>query len=969
MPLEGFSNVAAPPQTPTLPQNPIPVSFSGFSGLNTKASQQGIEDQQMFVCDGLMPLGENNLRSLYGLGAAIYTAPLGKTIKSFNFNNIGATPYCIVCLSDGSLVAVNMNTFAASTIAAAGTITSFPPDFNQWGSQYVIIVSAQMNGYFLWDGINIYKAGTLSPQVDILDGGSNYTSSPTITTASGTQASGDILFAANPSPGDTITLNGVVITFVAGSPVGNQVQIAPFLTLTIGLNLINFLNGTTNPALTVASYTPVNVGPNVQLNIVYNSGGPGGNSYTLAASAATPSGPSLTGGTGGGGIGATFSGTVQNGVLTAITVSNPGHGYVLSDIPVLTITGGGSDDMASATANVSATSVGVQAISVIAGGHGYTSSAYAFVSDATGTGAQLSLIGNNGVVTGVNVLNPGFGYSLSAVAKVSDTGSTPGSGASLHTQLAKGQVIGATVVTSGTNYITPPTLTVIGDGTGAQAIATIGLGGQVSAIQIINPGLGYTAAQIQFQGGNNAASATASIMPFGVSGTTCETYQSRVWVGNGHVGQVSAPGSPSDFTAGDGSAAFTNTNSFQQYSYIQFSQSNGFLYLFSDSSLDYVSGVQTAGNPAVTTFNNLNVDPQIGTPWHGTVQEFGRDLVFANPVGVHVSYGGAVTKVSDALDGIYTSVPQPNWPAGFSPSAAVANIFGIKVYILTMPILDQVTGQQVIKLLMWDGKRWWTSPQEGLTVPFIATQKVNSQLTTYCSATGAAIAPMFAALKEDLMRYLYSKLWDAPGVFTTKMMRQIHGLLNVNYLDPAGANASGSIVFNSNPVNNQVVTLNGYTFTFVAGAPGLNQVQIGPSTAITIGLNLLPLLQGSTDPRLSVATYSVAGGPSVVALDIAYDLPGSVGNNYTLAGTGAITPSGATLSGGADGPYIWVAAVTENGIGAEVQLTMTKTGPATFGPVPVVQKGKLMGVRFRTSMADIQLNSITLIDQVQQSDV
>lgn len=963
---QSYSPVARPPSTPGFPQNPIPTVFQGFEGLNTKASQQGIKDQEMFVCDGFMPLGPNNLRSLRGLGTAIYTASGGRTIKNFSFNNLGSAPLCIVCLSDGSLQQVNLNTLNTTQIAAGGTITTFPPDYNQWAGLYIIIVSAQTNGYFLWDGNSLFKAGTLSPQVVITDAGTGYTSQPTITAGSGVAATGNVLFSLNPSNGDTLTLNGVVITFVSGAPTGNQVHIDVSIGLTIGLNLINFLTASTNPLLTVASYTPVNVGPDVRLDIVYNSGGTIGNSYTLAASVAVPSAGTLTGGTGNTGIGASFSATVINGSLTTIHVENPGHGFAIGDAPVLTITGGGSDDMASGTLSISPLS-GIASVVVTNGGSKYSALASAFASGGGGAGATFTLVGNSGVITGISVLNPGTGYTSTPVMKVTDVAGSSGSGATATAVLSAGQIGSASVISGGSGYTTPPTLTVIGDGSGASLIANLS-GSAVASISIVSAGVGYTQAQVQFTGGNRGAAAVAELMPYGVQGTTVETYQGRVWVGNGRVGQVSAAGSPSDFTAEDGAAAFQSTDSFLRETYVQFTQSNGFLYLFADSSLNYISGVATSGNPPVTTFNNLNVDPQIGTPWHGTVQPFGRDLVFANPVGVFVSYGGAVTKVSDALDGIYNSVPQSSWPAGFTPSAAVMTIFGIRCYILTMPIINQVTGNQVVTCLMWDGRRWWTSPQEGMTNPFVASQDFNSVLTAYCSPSGTTIRPMFTALSELFMRYLYSKLWDNPGVFTTKVQRQSFGIINVNYLDPSGTSASGAVFFPANPSPGDTIRLNSVLITFVASGASGNQINIDATAGITIGVNLLTFLTGSVNPLLTVATYSIGGGPASVTLFIAYNTPGSVGNTYGLAASAA-TPTGSSLTGGSDGPVVWLANITENGIGSEVSVPVSKTGPFVLGPVPVVAAGRLMGVRFRTAMADIQINAITLINQIQQTNI
>ena len=111
-----------------------------------------------------------------------------------------------------------------------------------------------------------------------------------------TQATGYIQFTANPSPGDTITLNGVIWTFVNTAPVGNQTLIqgtAGFTIVQLGLDLL----ASTNPLLTVAAYIG-NIGPPVRLNISFKNPGTVGNSFSLASSSAngTPSGATLAGG-------------------------------------------------------------------------------------------------------------------------------------------------------------------------------------------------------------------------------------------------------------------------------------------------------------------------------------------------------------------------------------------------------------------------------------------------------------------------------------------------------------------------------------------------------------------------------------------------------------------------------------------------------------------------------------------------
>jgi hypothetical protein len=115
-----------------------------------------------------------------------------------------------------------------------------------------------------------------------------------------TNASGFIEIIANPEnymqnvqPQNTVTVNGVVITFVSSSPIGNQVLIGATAAAT-AVNLGAFLTASSNVSLQAASYS---VDSNV-VSITAVALGTAGNSFTLASygAAITLSGATLTGG-------------------------------------------------------------------------------------------------------------------------------------------------------------------------------------------------------------------------------------------------------------------------------------------------------------------------------------------------------------------------------------------------------------------------------------------------------------------------------------------------------------------------------------------------------------------------------------------------------------------------------------------------------------------------------------------------
>ena len=185
---QGVSNPAEARPVPGFPTDAGLIVFEQFTTLNTKSLRPAIKDEEMSWCDGFMPIGANNLRALYDVGDKLYSAPDGVTVAYFNFWNIKTTPYCIVIESDGSIVAINTNTAMATTIEPAGTIlnpSSASVDTANWGSQYILIVANQDNGYWIWDGSVMYTSGSLAPVVEITNGGTGYADSFDVTFSGG----------------------------------------------------------------------------------------------------------------------------------------------------------------------------------------------------------------------------------------------------------------------------------------------------------------------------------------------------------------------------------------------------------------------------------------------------------------------------------------------------------------------------------------------------------------------------------------------------------------------------------------------------------------------------------------------------------------------------------------------------------------------------------------------------------------
>ena len=231
----------------------------------------------------------------------------------------------------------------------------------------------------------------------------------------------------------------------------------------------------------------------------------------------------------GDGTGATATASVgAEGVITDITVTNPGSGYSTATV---SFTGSGSGATAAAVINNSGV---VNAVNVDAGGAGYTAPV-ATITGGGGTGAMATIYGGvdavtiidpgtpgyrfptvdfdmpdgpngvkaiahalvdaNGVITEIVVDQPGSGYSYAPNVVIRDgTLFDPildgGSGATATTTLT---VQNVTMDTLGSGYTSAPTVDFtdsVGSGSGALATAVTN-GGAITDIVIGSQGAGY----------------------------------------------------------------------------------------------------------------------------------------------------------------------------------------------------------------------------------------------------------------------------------------------------------------------------------------------------------------------------------------------------------------------------------------------------------------------------------------------
>lgn len=192
----------------------------------------------------------------------------------------------------------------------------------------------------------------------------------------------------------------------------------------------------------------------------------------------------------------------------------------------------------------------VQSITVTNAGSGYTTIPTISISlpdDTGGIPATAALRMTGGGVTGVTVTSGGAGYTSATVtfsAPQNPNGTVP----TAHAVISGGAITGIVIDTAGSGYITPPTVTIAGNGGGA-LVGTVSISSfGVDFITITNPGSGYVnppLVTISAPVSGTPATATSTITITGVKINNTNDYLQSFSDGQGVYGEFAAryPGS------------------------------------------------------------------------------------------------------------------------------------------------------------------------------------------------------------------------------------------------------------------------------------------------------------------------------------------------------------------------------------------------------------------------------------------
>lgn len=165
---------ANPPELSTLEK---------WEGVNQQVPRQSIGDNEAWWNENLFPIAPGSLRSCWGPGPALYTAPPGISILRIFFGFYGnQTPpngipppgrMAWLFLSDGSITELDLDTLATTNLPN----TWQPIDPYYWASAKVWrprfigntagevggVLFGSPLGLFAWDGTNLYRPGDPAP--------------------------------------------------------------------------------------------------------------------------------------------------------------------------------------------------------------------------------------------------------------------------------------------------------------------------------------------------------------------------------------------------------------------------------------------------------------------------------------------------------------------------------------------------------------------------------------------------------------------------------------------------------------------------------------------------------------------------------------------------------------------------------------------------------------------------------------
>ena len=456
------------------------------------------------------------------------------------------------------------------------------------------------------------------------------------------------------------------------------------------------------------------------------------------------------------GIQATVVASISNAAstITNISITSGGTGY--TQFPTVTIAPPSNPYGVQAQAVVtSITSSAITSIQITNPGYGYTTAPA--ITFSSGAATATAVVGS-GLVTSLSVTNAGSGYTSAPTLSFTGGGGTGAAAVAGPLTFATG-TIGVLVATSGTGYASAPTVIFTGGGYTTIAVATaIVFGGIVTGIIVTDPGAGYTSAPaVSFSGGSPTTAATATALLTSQTLSDVAGFQGRVWLSQGRTVFYSAAGEYNDFVSvSAGNIQITDDTLHSNIAALI--SANNFLYVFGDDSINVFSDVRVTST-GITLFTNTNVSASNGSVYYDGIFAYFRSLLFINDYGIFALIGATVSKISDALDGIF---PLIDFTQPISGGQVLIN--NILCAAFNVYYNDPVQGARPIQLVFFD-KKWFVTSQGTIkrSLPVITAKK----LYLYGTA-GTNLVSLYTNATANVSTTITSALWPMQDTIRTK---------------------------------------------------------------------------------------------------------------------------------------------------------------------------------------------------------
>lgn len=457
------------------------------------------------------------------------------------------------------------------------------------------------------------------------------------------------------------------------------------------------------------------------------------------------------------GVQATVVASISNAASTITNITITAGGTAYTSFPSVTIAPPTSPYGVQAQAVVTGITGGaVSSIQITNPGYGYN--AAPAITFSSGAAAATAVVGS-GLVSALTITNAGSGYT-SAPTLTFTGGGGSGATAVAGPLTFKVGTIGVIVTDSGTGYTSTPTVVIAAapsGGTNAAATAIV-FGGQVTGVVVTNPGAGYTTApSVSFSGGTPTTAATAKALLTSDDLSDVASFQGRTWLSQGRTVYYSAAGTYNDFiSVSAGSVQITDDTLHSNIAALI--SANNFLYIFGDDSINVFSDVRvtSTGN---TLFTNTNVSASVGSTYADGIFPYFRSLLFINDYGIFALIGATVSKISDALDGIF---PLIDFTQPVSGGQALMN--NILCAAFNVYYNDPVAGTRPVQLVFFD-KKWFVTSQG--TIKYATPVATNKQLYLYGTA-GSNLVSLYTDKTSMINTTTRSALWPMQDTIRTK---------------------------------------------------------------------------------------------------------------------------------------------------------------------------------------------------------